>query len=286
MSTKKHNKRRNTGLLYEFLLKHSTNLLFENNKIEANKVFLILRKYFSKGKPLYEELKTFKTLLNTSVEQKETAKKILNEAYIHSEKNDAKQINREKSNLIRDINYNLDSNKVYNYHIPKYKVYATVQTLLNTKKRGDFLDNVEKLKLEEFLIDHIVSDKKLNEGSDLLKKNTKYSNIVYKFAQKRFNEKYNSVLNKEQKNLLHKYSLYLMNENIQPVKDEIAVQVEKIKRQLDNVKDESLKKDSELMNKLQESRKNLSYEEFDKNIDDNKIVKLLKYMELVSELNG
>lgn len=280
----KHQKKRNTGLLYEFLIRYSTNLLFENNKTEANKVFLILKKYFSKGRPLCEELKTFRVLLGSNVKEKQTARKILNEAYMHAEKCNSRQINQEKSSLIRDINCNLDSKKIYNYHIPEYKAYATVQTLLNTKK-NNFLDNVEKLKLEEYLIDHIVSDKKLNEDRDPLKKNTKYNNIVYKFSLKRFNEKYGKVLSGEQKDLLHKYSLYLMTENIEPIKNAIVVQVERLKRQLSEVKDESIKKDSDLMQKIKESKDALSYEDFDK-INDEKIVKLLKFQQLAQELES
>lgn len=288
-----HNKRRNTGLLYEFLIRTSIDLLFEGKKEKAYHALAIVKKYFTKGKPLYEELKIFRVLLNAkNVKDRQTVRKMIRESYVHVSQLNGNEINREKSRLIQEIGQNFDKKKLYGYYIPDYRAYATIQTLFcDARRQGNFIDNIEKIRLEDVLIDHVISssEKKLNENrkpDELLKRGTKYSNVVQKFALKRFNEKYETVLSEGQRAILKKYGLSKVTGKVEQIRDAIISETEKVKNSLNNVKDPAIKNDAEQMGKIREAYNRLISEELDKNIDDGKIVSLLKYMDLQREIES
>ena len=55
---------------------------------------------------------------------------ILTEARQAARRCDSSVLNIEKSNLIRDINHNLNDSSFYHRRVPEYTAYATIQTLL------------------------------------------------------------------------------------------------------------------------------------------------------------
>ena len=74
----RHNKKRNTALLYEFLIRHVSKCLIESRKAEANKAVGLLKKYYKSG-PLREELDLFDSALQSKVQTAEYASKVLSE---------------------------------------------------------------------------------------------------------------------------------------------------------------------------------------------------------------
>jgi len=277
----KHNKRRNAGLLYEFLIRHVSQCLLENNKEEATKTARIAKRGFSVGTNLNKELKLYKTVLENKVVSKESATKLLNEFYSEAKKIDALKLDEEKSKLIKEINYNLKADKVFNYNVPNYYDYATVQTLINDN-RNKTLETVDRIKLEDYLLELITIPNKtvLNEQSD-----PEMNPVVYKFIVKKFNEKISKQLSEGQRNILFNYAAFLMSENKKEVKGKINEQIEKIKNSLRIVKDSGISKDKELSKKINECYKQFVVTNFDR-LDDDKIVDLLEYANLSDELES
>jgi len=282
----KHNKRRNSGLLYEFLVRHISQCLLENNKKEAIKTAKIAKKYFSVGTNLNKELNLYKTVLENKVVSKESATKLLNELYAESSKIDLLKLDEEKSKIIKEINYNLDSKKVFNYNIPNYYDYAVVQTLINENKEKK-LNSVDRIKLEDYLLEIIVTpDSKsvINEQKiDENEENIKFNKAVYKFTCKGFNEKILKQLSERQKKILFNYAAFLIAENKEDFKSKISEQVNEIKCSLREVKDIGVSKDKELNKKINECYKQFVSINFDR-INDDKIVELLEYANLSDEL--
>ena len=66
-----HNKKRNTLFLYEALVREYTRAKLENNQNKLQEVKSLLFEYFSDGKILKEELKIYKSILNTENVDKE-----------------------------------------------------------------------------------------------------------------------------------------------------------------------------------------------------------------------
>lgn len=278
-----HNKKRNSAILFEMLLRHSVSSLMEDKKEEVSKTLAVVKKFFSKGTVLSEELKAFRTLLNSHVKSSETATKILSEVCKFTKTLSAKNIDKQKSLLIKEINHNLDARKIFSYRIPEYKTYATVQVLFNeARSKGHPLDTVERYKLEESIVERLTTGK-IEEKTDMLKINPNHNNLIHKFATKRFTEKYQSVLSEDQKLLLTRYAASLLSESDKQFKGYVLSEVEKIKQSLSSVKNAEVVVDQGLMNRINESKQKLVNESFEK-IDDEKIVKLLQYMALVGEI--
>ena len=82
---------------------------------------------------------------------------------------DHHSLNREKSLLIKEINYKL-SDCFYSKKITEYKTYATIQTLLNHWRTSS--SNIEKiLEYERKIHDHLLNEKSLDQPSQKVDKN-------------------------------------------------------------------------------------------------------------------
>ena len=279
----KHSKKRNSAILFEALIRHAVTCLMNEQKDEVTKVLNVIKKYFAKGTPLSEELRAFRTLLNSHVKTPETAQKILSEVCKFTKTLSAKNIDKQKSLLLKEINHHLDAKTIFGYRIPEYRTYATVQVLFNdSRSKGNPLDNVERFKMEENIIDRLTTGK-IEEKVDMLKVNPKYNNLIHKFATKRFTEKYKTSLSEDQKLLLTRYAASLLSESDKSFKTYLLAEVEKIKQSLSSVRNPEIVKDHQLMNRINEGKEKLISENFDV-VNDEKIVKLLQFMALNQEV--
>lgn len=282
----RHNKKRNSALLYEFLVRHISNCLINDDKEQARKAVAISKKYFSSGSPLRKELDLFKSVLDTNVKSKTSAQKILNEVYSVASRMNIRELDTQKSKLIKEINHTFEDSNVYGYKVPHYAIYASVHTLLSDRRnKKKMLESVDRIKLEDNIVEFLTSDKEKDNITETLKKNPNYNNAVYKFVVERFHRKYDNKLSERQKKLLTKYAMYLISENKGIMKSSIQKETEHIKQRLRTVKDESLRKDSEVMGRLSECYKKFVTTDFD-NISEDTVLNLLQYMKLVEEVES
>jgi hypothetical protein len=282
----RHNKKRNSALLYEFLIRHISNCLINDNKEEAKKAVAISKKYFSSGSPLRKELDLFKSVLDTNVKSKTSAQKILGEVVSAASKMNVRELDTQKSKLIKEINHTFENTNVYDYKIPHYSIYASVHTLLSDKRnKKKILESVDRIKLEDNIVEFLTSDKKNDNVAESLKKNPNYNNAVYRFVVERFHKKYDKKLNENQKKLLTKYAMFLISENKGVMKSSIQKEVENIKGKLRVVKDESLRKDTDVMKRLTECYKKFVTTDFD-TVNEETILNLLQYMKLTEEVES
>lgn len=280
----RHNKKRNSALLYEFLVRHASRCLIDSRKDEAKKVVDISKKYFSKGAPLFDELSLFNNLLKTRVKSRESAQRVLTSVYNHAERSNARLLDAEKSRLIKEINYTFKDEEFYDYKIPDYTVYASIQTLLNeVRSKKKALTDVEKIKLEDSITEHLVQAE--GETKPNLTVNPNYNNAVYKFVVERFHKKYDGKLSETQKKLLTKYAVYLISENKDSFKKELQKEVDIVKTKLKTVTDPAIRNDKDLSQKLTECYKKFVSSNFE-SIDDNTVLEILQYMKLVEEVES
>ena len=278
-----HNKKRNSALLYEFLIRQISSCLVSKNKKGARQAMEISKKYFSKGSALREELDLFKTLLNTSVKSEGSAQRILSEVLKNAQKVNSRTLDAEKSSLIKEINHTF-SNKFYKQKISDYTVYASIYTLLTEQRnKKKNLPTVDKIKLKDVVIEHLIN--KSNVASTKMKLKPAYNNTVFNFVLQRFHKKYENKLTERQKNVLMKYAVYLISEDRKPMDAVIESEVANIKKDLTSIGDISLLRDKDLMKQLREC-----YSEFNKidfsEISESNILELLKYVKLLEEVKS
>jgi len=202
----KHNKKRNIGIMYELLLMNISSNLVEGKKAKANKSLRIIEKRFNNNTELYKEFRLFNALIKTHASSERIALQIINEAKDAIRRCNKTEIDREKSRLIRDINHIIDDSKFYHRKVRNYRQYGTVQQLFNEWSKGDKSNLKQVLDLEDKVIRMLTEEKTEITKSEIDPNLT--DKLVINLMTEKLNQRYNTNLNEEQKQIIQKYSLY------------------------------------------------------------------------------
>jgi hypothetical protein len=202
----KHNKKRNIGIMYELLLMNISSNLVEGSKGKANKSLRIIEKRFNNKTELYKEFRLFNALIKTHTSSERVALQIINEAKDAVRRYDKEKIDREKSRLIRDINYIVNDSSFYHRKVENYRAYGTVQQLFNEWAKGDQSNLKLVLDLEDKVIRMLLEEKVESNKTEIDPNLT--DKLVVNLMTEKLNSRYSSNLNEEQKQIVQKYSLY------------------------------------------------------------------------------
>jgi hypothetical protein len=199
--SRSHNKKRNVGIIYEQIVIFICNRLLENKKSEASIATNIIEKHFRKGTQLHKEYKLFKALAETSQISDNLACSIILEAKkACNSMFDSSMLEKEKSELIKDLNYSFGKGRIFEEKVKNYRTFATIQTLLNEwrKKDASFDMTTEyEIKLHNKLTE-VVVEQKHNIPN-------KIDPLVNKIMNNKFEEKYRHSLNESQKDLIKNF---------------------------------------------------------------------------------
>ena len=149
----RHNKKRNSGLLYELLIRKISRSLVEGDNKSASISKSIVKKYFNAGTELHKEYRLINALVNVPVGSESIATAVLNEAREASKKFDSKALKIEKSNLIREINHEFNKDNFYAESVPNYRMYATASSVIGYWRSEKHLDINTVVDYEKKLIE-------------------------------------------------------------------------------------------------------------------------------------
>jgi hypothetical protein len=172
----------------------SSNLV-EGSKSKANKSLRIIEKRFNNKTELYKEFRLFNALIKTQASSERVALQIINEAKDAVRRYDKEKIDREKSRLIRDINYIVDDSNFYHRKVENYRSYGTVQQLFNEWAKGDQSNLKRVLDLEDKVIRMLLEEKTKPTNTEVDPNLT--DKLVVNLMTEKLNSRYNSNL-KEQ----------------------------------------------------------------------------------------
>ena len=222
---KKHNKIRNTGLLYEFLLRQITADVL--NKDDKSKAISIVKSRFNETTELGKELALYNIVMNKKFNNDAKADYFINEVVKERRKLNNSVLKREKYNLIKEIQSNYNLQKFTSSKVPNYKIFAS------TYKLFEFINSLSPdEKTESFfnLVEHITTndkDIKLSETITHLPNDEDLRILTYKTLLEKFNRKY-TKLSGAQKNLLKEYINNISNTN--SLKDTLQTIVSELKK--------------------------------------------------------
>jgi hypothetical protein len=204
----KHSKFRNTGFLFELLVRQVTSDILANRKSIAEG---LLKKYFNSKTELANELKLYQFIVNEKYNNENRAERFIDAVIDNRKKLDEKKILKEKYNLIKDIKENYQIDDFLKSQVPNYKVLASVYKIfefnLNNQSSYDPKDFVNtKFAIVEHLTSKPVANaKSVDKINEALKKEDKEIRLLtYKMLVENFNKKYKS-LNEKQKGILKEY---------------------------------------------------------------------------------
>lgn len=201
MTTRSHNKKRNVGIIYEQLLAMAAKGIVESNTTLTQKAKTIIKRFFSEGTEIYREHRLFKALIEPYIEDGSLATKILGEAKKAAKAHNGARLEREKSRLIKEINYSFGKS-FYSQKVENYTNFATVQTLLNDWRTpgSDF----NRVTLYESKVHKMLLQEK-HDKSLIKEHNKDVDNLVVKVMTDKFNNKYGKQLTDVQQMLVKQY---------------------------------------------------------------------------------
>jgi len=278
----KHSKYKNTGLLFELLVRQITaDTLSGGESPSLN----ILKKSFAKTE-LGKEYKLYETLFKTKNLTEGKAEVTLNTVLEATRKLNRSALRREKYNLINEIRKHYNINEFFRHQVPNYKGYAAFYKLTeiyNSDKLSETEEIISnKVTILECLTERPVSEKKVKQ--DLVEEFAKYDKdlrvLTYKVMLEKFNGKY-ANLNSGQKEVLKEFMNSI--DNTPRLKEIYNTKINEVKKvlklQARKVKDEATKI------KLLEVVKLLKEIDKGSRISNDDLINLLQYYQLTEELS-
>lgn len=203
----KHNKIKNTGILFELLVrKIATDVL--DGKSDSFAVRLV-REYFHPKSELGKELQLYRLFFNAPTLTESKAFNMLDLIVQRHKTLNERTLATQKFNLIKEIKNNCDLKEFMKGRVPSYKVYASVYKLFEASE--DIMEVQDIVKARFLVVEHLKGELKeeqiIKENSyvDTLKQQDEEIRFLsYKILLERFNEKY-SNFNDKQKQLLREY---------------------------------------------------------------------------------
>ncbi len=168
-------------------MKELTRAALQSDARSKKIIASILKEHFSVNSVLHKELNLYKTLCEVNSVSKPTAEKILVEVKRVYHSLGEEEIFDEQTEVIKKINAGL-SKKMFSNFVSNYKTLATISQMFNSKTPIS-----KRIVLEQKIIDLMTSG-----GQDFIKLRP-IDNLTYKMFVQKFNEKYGSSLNENQK---------------------------------------------------------------------------------------
>jgi hypothetical protein len=279
MAQIKHNKYRNTGILFELLVRKITSDTISNHD---SKAINIIKKYFVNSE-LAKENKIYQTISKTHNINEGKAEAIISTLLELNKTLDKNKLSKEKYNLIKEIKNNFDLDDFFKAKISNYKLLSSTYTLLEANSSP--IKNLEiiinsKLNIIESITLPVgtLETSPMIDEFQTLDKGTRA--LVYKLMLEKFNTKFDS-LSANQKQVLKEYIINItdttklksfINTNFTTLKESLLKILPKIEDTTIKIKVNEV---INLINPVLESKK----------LKDDHVVSLLQYQELYDELN-
>ena len=275
----KHSKYKNTGILFELLVRQIT---ADTLKGDDSPAIDLLKSYFVKTE-LGREYKLYESVIKSKVLNESRANVLISTILENSKKFNRTILKKQKYNLINEIkkHYNLES--FFGTKVKNYKEIASVYTLIESYNTTELTDikqiNQNKVTLLEFLTKQENSKPTDNLMDEFSGYDKDLRQLTYRVLLEKFNDKYDD-LSIEQKEILKEF-IYSVdstpslrefyNKKVNNLKEILYNEAKNIKVPATKIKITEVAK---LLFELDKNSK----------VDSDNLVDLLQYYELVKEI--
>jgi hypothetical protein len=282
----KHSKFKNTGVLFELLVRQITLEVLNGDKTENAKN--IVREFFGPTTELNKELRLYDILLKEKYSSETKADRLVETVCDAHTKLNQLKLSKEKFNLIKEVSAKFDIEQFLSSPITNYKVLASIYKVFESKRESNY-DIKDIFNSKITLIENITSkpsqklqpteDKKLIETYKQQDKDLRL--LTYKILVETFNKKYTN-LDDSQKNLLKEYINNITNTT--KFKDYVGIELPKIVAELKSIK--SKVEDKVTTIKLSETISVLEKMKMGKSVTDGQVSSIMLSYELIKELKS
>ena len=278
----KHSKYKNTGLIFELLVKQIAADTLSRKDSPAVK---ILKKFYTGNTSLVREFKLYDFVLkNKGIGQKK-AESIISTIVELSRKIDAPTLNKQKYELIKELKNHYILEDFFSIKVESYKPLAALYCLLEAQNTEGLVDPQVFVDNKTTLLEHFLQTKQdgANAKDTLIEEYSKYDKdlrlLTYKILLEKFNNKYDNLL-PEQKNILKEF--IISANSTTKLRTIVNEELEKIQKQITTLKTKV--EDQIVKIKLDEVFKSITPVKNTEKVTDNHLVSLMQYYELVGEL--
>ena len=277
----KYSKFKNTGILFELLVRKITaDTLAGNDSPSVN----ILKKYFVNTE-LGKEYKLYEVVFKSKNLSESKANVILNTVLEASKKLNRKSIKREKYNIVKELREHYNVEDLFKTTISDYKSLAALYTLFEVYNTTDITNPNQIVDNKLVLLEQLTSKEisKDNVKNTLIKEFKSEDKdvrlLTYRVILEKFNDKY-SHLSDIQKSILREFIEHI--DSTSKLKEFYNSKIQEIKKNL--LKEIKSVKDKATKIKLVEVNKFIVEIGKNKRINNENLVDLLQYCNLLEEL--
>jgi hypothetical protein len=279
----KHSKYKNTGILFELLVRQIASDTVSNKDSAA---ISLIKKYFSKSE-LAKEHKIYQALMNSKSLSEGKAESLITATLEMSSRLNKTSLRKEKYNIIKDIRESYDLEDFFKSKINHYPQYAAIYSLIESHNSPEFIEPSQIIENKITLLEFI-SKKEINktevkdrvlEEYNAMDKGTRM--LAYRMLLEKFNSKYNNMSN-NQKTVLKEYINNIsntvklrefVNESFTAIKNELTYLNKTIT-------------DKTIQIKINEVASLLKPLDKNQSVKDDNIVALLQYHQLIEEIKS
>jgi len=276
----KHSKYRNTGILFELLVRQITADTLKEGESPAVD---LLKNYFFKSE-LGKELRLYESVTKSKVLSENQASAFISTILEQSTKLNRSALRKEKYNLIKEIKSLYNINEFFATKVKNYTQFASIYTLIESQNSKNITNTEQivnnKVNLLEHLTKSVASDEVKNDVLSEFQTYDKDTRILtYKVLLEKFNDKYDDLSN-DQKSVLKEFiesvdstpklrNFY--NNKIKELKYAVLTEAKGLKDKVVKIK---LIEVSKLLVELKKTDK----------VNTDNLVDLLQYYELIKEI--
>lgn len=280
----KHSKYRNTGLIFELLVKQ---IAADTLSRKESPAIAIIKEYFANKSSLAKEHKLYSLVLKANGVTQTKAEAIVSTVTEVSRKIDQKLLKGQKYKLISEIkkHYNLD--EFFGIQVRDYKALAALYCLLEAQNNSELVDPQYLVDNKVTILEHLTT-KPQDEDSvkdTLIEEYSKYDKdlkmLTFKILLEKFNDNYKDLL-PEQRNILREF-ITSVNSNTR-LRNVVNEELTELSAEVNKL---SLKvKDKVVKIKLEEVAKAIVPLKKTEKINDSHLINLMQYYDLVNELKS
>ncbi len=282
----KHSKFKNTGFIFELLVRQITSEIMSSNKSVAEK---ILKEHFNGKKELSKELKLYQYLINERYNSESKAEQFINTILEARKRLDEKKLTKEKYNLIKEIKETYGLDEFIKSPISNYKTLASIYKIFETVTSTEQFDPTDIVSSRFTIAENIINTSIQNKDSKMKdavleeyrKQDEDLRAVSYKLLVESFNNKYKN-LSSEQKALLKEYINNINNTG--KLNDYVSNEVSTLIQNLKEVGSKINDKVTQI--KLAETIANIKKIKSAKKIREQHLSAMMMTYELLSELKN
>ena len=278
----KHSKYKNTGLIFELLVKQ---IAADTLSKKESPAVSILRKHYTGQTALVREFKLYDYVLkNKGVGQKK-AEAIISTIVELSRKVDQTLLGKQKYQLIKELKQHYNLEDFFSIKVESYKPLAALYCLLEAQAASNLIDPQVFVDHKTTLLEHFLQSKQSNSTvkDSLIEEYSKYDKdlrlLTYRILLEKFNDKYKALL-PEQKTILREF-ITSANSSTK-LRTFVNTELQNIREQVETLKQKIDDKITKI--KVEEIYKAITPIKNTEKVTDTHLACLMQYYELVNEL--